>query len=115
MRRLITIISFILLITIQSQAQSIRNNPVAETADRIVKLYPNPATSYVTFDVPKGFEKTHTIQIYSFLGKKMYESVNLSQKLTVQLNEFTRGLYIYHLVDISNGKIVESGKFQVSR
>ena len=92
-----------------------RNNPVGETADRIVKLYPNPAISYVTFDVPKEFEKNHSIQIYSFLGKKMYESVNLSQKLTVQLNEFTRGLYIYHLVDISTGKIVESGKFQVSR
>ena len=115
MRRLITILSFILLITIQSQAQSIRSNPPTEAADRIVKLYPNPATSYVTFDVPKGYEKTHTIQIYSFLGKKMYEGFSLSQKLTVQLNEFTRGLYIYHLVEIANGKIVESGKFQVSR
>ena len=103
------------MITIQSQAQSIRSNPPTEIADRIVKLYPNPATSYVTFDVPKGYEKTHTIQIYSFLGKKMYEGFSLSQKLTVQLNEFTRGLYIYHLVEIANGKIVESGKFQVSR
>ncbi len=104
-----------LLITIQSQAQSLRNNPTSEIADRIVKLYPNPATAYVTFDVPKGYEKTHIIQIYSFLGKKMYESLNLPQKLTVQLNDFNRGLYIYHLVEISSGKIIESGKFQVSR
>lgn len=115
MRRIFTILSIILLIAIQSQAQSIRNNPSTETADRIVKLYPNPATSYVSFEMPKGYEKTHSIQIYSFLGKKMYESVNLTQKLTVQLSEFNRGLYIYHLVELSSGKIVESGKFQVSR
>ena len=115
LRHVLTILSFILLITIQSQAQSIRNNPVSETTDRIVKLYPNPATAYVTFDLPKGYEKTHSIQIYSFLGKKMYESISVSQKLTVQLNDFTRGLYIYHLVEIANGKIVETGKFQVSR
>lgn len=115
MRQLLTILSFILLISIQSQAQSIRNNSGIETNDRIVKLYPNPATAYVTFDLPKGYEKTHSIQIFSFLGKKMYESNGLSQKLTVQLNEFTRGLYIYHLVEIANGKIIETGKFQVSR
>lgn len=104
-----------LLIAMQSPAQSIRNNPTGETADRIIKVYPNPATAYVNFDVPKGYEKTHMIQIYSFLGKKMFESVSLNQKLTVQLSDFNRGLYIYHLIEITNGKIIESGKFQVSR
>lgn len=104
-----------LLITIQSQAQSIRSNPSNVTNDRIVKLYPNPATSFINFDVPKAYQKNHIIQVYSFVGKKMYESTSLSQKLTLQLNEFNRGLYIYHLVEISTGKIIESGKFQVSR
>lgn len=115
MRRVFTILSIILLITIQSQAQSIRSNTLGETNDRIVKLYPNPATAFINFDVPKNYEKNHIIQIYSFVGKKMYESATLSQKITVQLNDFNRGLYIYHLVEISSGKIIESGKFQVSR
>ena len=44
----------------------------------------------------------------------MYENQNVTEKVTVDLNEFTRGIYIYHLRD-PNGKIIESGKFQVSR
>ena len=44
----------------------------------------------------------------------MYENQNVTEKVTVDLNEFARGIYIYHLRDV-NGKIIESGKFQVSR
>jgi hypothetical protein len=102
------------LIAITSKGQSSRNLP-SDAGDKIVRLYPNPATAYVTFDLPKGYEKTHSIQIFSFLGKKMFENPSASQKLTVDLSEYNRGLYIYHLVETSSGKIVESGKFQVSR
>jgi len=45
----------------------------------------------------------------------MFESLAATQKLTVDLSDYNRGLYIYHLVETSTGKIVESGKFQVSR
>ena len=83
--------------------------------DRIVKLYPNPATSYVTFDLQKSFKQGLTLNIYSgVLGKKMYESANVPSKLTIPLDDFNRGVYIYHVSDAS-GKIIESGKFQVSR
>ena len=84
------------------------------TGDRIVKLYPNPATTFITFELPAGYEKTHAIQVYSFMGKKVYETQTRSQKMTLDLSDYNRGLYIYHLVDIATGKIVESGKFQVS-
>lgn len=114
MRRILPILSFIVLIAIASQGQSPR--PVsAEAGDKIVRLYPNPATSYVTFDLPKGYERTYSIQIFSFMGKKMFESQSPSQKLTVDLSDYNRGLYIYHLVETATGKIVETGKFQVSR
>ncbi|MEZ5035280.1 MAG: T9SS type A sorting domain-containing protein [Chitinophagaceae bacterium] len=114
MKHVFTILSFMLLITITSQAQTYRGNPSAESKDRIVKLYPNPATSYITFDVKKDYTGNYMIQIYSFLGKKMYEVANIPQKSTVQLSDFNRGLYIYHLIDMPTGKIIESGKFQVS-
>lgn len=55
-----------------------------------------------------------SIQIYSFLGKRMHEVTNAAQKTTVDLTDFNRGLYMYHLLDAS-GKVVESGKFQVSK
>ncbi|MBL7725847.1 MAG: T9SS type A sorting domain-containing protein [Chitinophagaceae bacterium] len=114
MRRILPILSFILLITISSQGQSSRPNPGGD-ADRIVKLYPNPATSYIIFDLQANYKKGLTVQIYNgVLGKKMYETQNIPDKFTLNLNDYTRGIYIYHLVDIS-GKIIESGKFQVSR
>lgn len=111
MRRLLPILFIILLTTIQSQGQTSRGP--ATDGDRIVKLYPNPATTYITFEL-SGSERGYSIQVYSFLGKKMTERQNISQKLTLDLNEFNRGLYMYHLLDAS-GKIVESGKFQVTK
>ena len=115
MKRILPILSIILLIAFQSRGQSSRPVPVSEVQDRIVKLYPNPATTYITFDLQKNYKQGLSLSIYNgVLGKKMYESVNLPSRVTIDVNEFNRGVYIYHLIDAS-GKIVESGKFQVSR
>lgn len=46
------------------------------------------------------------------MGKKVYELQNVNNKNTVDLSNFYRGVYIFQLRD-KNGKIVESGKFQV--
>jgi hypothetical protein len=102
------------LIAIQSQGQTARSVPASVAVDRIIKLYPNPATTYITFDLQKGYEKGYSIQVYSFLGKKMYEGQNIPAIVTLDLAEFNRGLYMYHLIDAS-GKVIESGKFQVSK
>jgi hypothetical protein len=86
-----------------------------DTQDRIVKLFPNPATTYINFDLQKNYKQGMTLTIFNgILGKKMYETSNVPSRVTIDLNEFNRGVYIYHLID-ANGKIVESGKFQVSR
>ena len=77
-------------------------------------FYPNPAISIITFDFQKSLEKGHTIQLYNFLGKKVYETVNFNQRTTINLSDYTRGVYIYQLFD-KTGKLVESGKFQVSK
>ena len=114
MRRIIPILSFILLIALNSQGQASRSTPNSEVSEHIVKYYPNPATSYITFDLQKGFEKGLSIQVYNFLGKKMYETQNINERTTIDLAEFNRGVYIYHVRNL-NGKIIESGKFQVSK
>ena len=74
-----------------------------------IRLHP-----YITFDLQKGYQKGLSIQVYNFLGKKMYESQNVPQKINVDLADFNRGVYFYYLVDLS-GKVIESGKFQVSK
>jgi Secretion system C-terminal sorting domain len=113
LKRLLSILSFILLIAIQTNGQS-RTAVSGDPGDRIVKTYPNPAQSYITFDMQANYKSGLTLKIFNgLLGKKMYETQNMSAKLTLNLNDFSRGIYIYQLVDAS-GKILESGKFQVS-
>lgn len=81
-----------------------------------VKCYPNPAISFVNFEFPAEYvSKNYIIQVYSFTGKKMYEVNVNAVKMTVTFtNDFYRGIYIYQLQDKS-GKILETGKFQVTR
>ncbi len=83
---------------------------------KITHFYPNPATNYINFTFDKTVDKTYTLQVYNFIGRKMTESRVIDPaKLTITLdNNYLRGLYIYQLRD-AGGRIVESGKFQVSK
>lgn len=80
----------------------------------IVRFYPNPATTFVNFDVQKANDREYSIQVFNFLGRKMFEANNVSQSTRLNLTDFNRGVYIYQLRDRS-GRVVESGKFQVSK
>jgi len=110
LKRLLPIISFILFLTIQSQGQS----RVPPDGEHIIKFYPNPAISFITFDLQKSSDKGFDMQIFNFLGKMVFEQKNIATKTTINLNEYSRGVYIYQLRD-HDGKILESGKFQVSK
>lgn len=83
---------------------------------KITHFYPNPATSYINFTFDKTVDRSFTLQIYNFMGRKMNESrITDPTKLTITLDDnYLRGLYIYQLRDQS-GRIIESGKFQVSK
>jgi hypothetical protein len=82
---------------------------------KITKAYPNPATSYIVFEFDKTVDRSYSLQIFAFYGKKMTELRINESKLNINLDDsYMRGLYIYQLVDLS-GKIVESGKFQVNK
>ncbi|HVY73336.1 MAG TPA: T9SS type A sorting domain-containing protein [Puia sp.] len=85
-----------------------------DTEEARVHFYPNPAISYITFDLQKDFGKNYSIQIFNFLGKKVYEFVVNDAKTVVNLSDFFRGIYIFQLKD-PNGKVIESGKFQVNK
>ena len=80
-----------------------------------MRFYPNPATTYITFDLVKPTERGYTLLIFNFMGgRKMVEMNNLPARTTINLSDYGRGVYIYQLRD-KTGRIVESGKFQVSR
>lgn len=82
---------------------------------KIVKFYPNPATSFINFEFPVNIDKTYSLSIYSFSGKKMKDFSVSSSKMSIILSDdFYRGIYIFQLHDKS-GKLIEAGKFQVAR
>jgi hypothetical protein len=106
------LISYILLSTVLFAPAFAAGGP--DTAEPIVRLYPNPATSVVNLDLGSAVNRGYSIQVFSFLGRKMYEATNVTQRITLSLTDYNRGVYIYQLRD-RNGKLVETGKFQVSK
>ena len=112
-KRFLPIISFILLTAINSKGQSNRE-PSPDAVQRIMKFYPNPATTFIKAEFQKNFNAGYTLQIINFIGKQVYEAKNVNSSTTLDLSSYTRGVYIYQLKD-PLGKVIESGKFQVSK
>lgn len=114
--KLIYTLSFILILVnaAKSQERTTPSGPPGDPVAKIIKFYPNPATSFITFDFQRGYDKTYTLQIFNLPGKKVYEVTDVSPKTVVNLNEFFRGMYIFQLRDKA-GRLIEAGKFQVSK
>ena len=112
-KRFLLFISIILLTAINSKGQTNRE-PAPDQLQRILRVYPNPATTFTKFEFQKGFDKGYTLQVINLIGKQVYEAKNISSTTTLDLSTYNRGVYIYQLKDQS-GKVIESGKFQVSK
>lgn len=111
------ILAFSLITASTALSQSGASVPATNNnlpSSRIIKFYPNPATSIINFDFQNNYDKNYSFQIFSFVGKKVFELTTVTPKTIVNLNEFYRGIYIFQLRD-RNGKVIDSGKFQVSK
>jgi Secretion system C-terminal sorting domain len=113
LKKLVTILVVLFGISFTSFAQ-LKPNTEADPAVKIVKFYPNPATIAINFELPRGYGKSYTLQIYNFMGRKVSETNAAAQRVTFSLDGFYRGVYIFQLRD-QYGKIVDSGKFQVAK
>ena len=117
MNKLYLIIFFIAFTFVATAQEQTKNEPTyASDAIKVktIKFYPNPAIEVINFEFFKGVPRDMTLQVYNFVGKKVYELPAISQRTSVSLNEFYRGVYIFQLRD-KYGRIVESGKFQVNK
>ena len=85
-----------------------------DPSPKYLKFFPNPAVSVINFEFSPGIDRNATVEIYNFIGKKVFDGHVLSSKLIIPLTDFFRGLYIFQLRD-RKGKIIESGKFQVAK
>lgn len=112
MKKPVLILTFLLFSAAFASAQESRIPGQDEV--KKLSLYPNPATSYITFDIQKNFQKGLTIIVFNFLGKKITERQSVNEKTLLSLTDFTRGTYIYHLID-QTGRVIDTGKFQVTK
>ena len=97
-----------------SPAMSQARGPMPDPEPKVLKFYPNPAVSFITFEIDKEANKASTLQIFNFLGRKVKDVSDLQPKTVVNLNDFVRGIYIFQLKDAS-GRIINSGTFQVNK
>ncbi|HVZ24484.1 MAG TPA: T9SS type A sorting domain-containing protein [Sediminibacterium sp.] len=96
-------------------ATALRGDDTGDDKPKITHFYPNPATSYINFTFDESVDKSYSLQIYNFMGRKMHEERITDTRITITFDDnYFRGLYIYQLRDKS-GRIIESGKFQISK
>ena len=104
--------SFWLSITAKSQDR----NPVLRLKHNVPKSSSSIPTQRLIISILNFRNHTInlTLSIFQFAWKKVFEVTNVSPKTIVNLSDFLRGVYIFQLRDKS-GKVVDSGKFQVSK
>jgi hypothetical protein len=80
----------------------------------LVRFYPNPAVNLITFEIKEPVQRGTNILVYSFLGRQVASIPVNTQRITVGLNNYFRGIYVFQ-VKSPSGKILETNKFQVNK
>jgi Secretion system C-terminal sorting domain len=111
LNKIVYILILFIGITSTSFAQNRTQGP-GEPIAKLLRPYPIPATTVINFSFLYGYDKSFSFQVYNFMGKKVTEINNIPQRITLPLDDFYRGIYVYQLRD-RDGKIIDSGKFQV--
>ncbi|PZP41914.1 MAG: hypothetical protein DI598_17615 [Pseudopedobacter saltans] len=93
---------------------SVYVNPYASLVENklVTKYYPNPARDFINFEFDKKLENNSRLIVYSFTGTKMSDIQISNLKVTINLSEYYRGIYLFQLTS-PKGQVLESGKFQV--
>ena len=85
------------------------NLSVEEEGRTTNTVYPNPASTFIYFDIANA----HRITIYDISGRFLQEiRCTEVEQQKLSLMEFSTGLYVYHVRDINND-IILSDKFHV--
>lgn len=83
---------------------------IGNITDSNIKVYPNPATSFITIEV----ESTSTFAVYTLEGRLVKETTINSGKTTVDVTQLPAGVYSYQLKNTSTGKVA-GGNLQIER
>jgi hypothetical protein len=80
-----------------------------------LKLYPNPATEYVQFEINSNQQKIYTARVYSILGNEITNfKVSSNNNNTLNISGLSEGNYLLKLQD-ENGQNISILKFVVNK
>ena len=106
-----------------SQVQSVQFKDNATTADfeayapgaANIQAFPNPAVERVRFDCTNLPSEEYTLKIFNIIGKVVWKQnymISGNRSLTLELEDFRKGTYLYSLVD-SKGNIIGTKRLVV--
>jgi hypothetical protein len=107
-------ILLVLLLTTVGYSQKIPAAVEFAVEKSKVNFFPNPATTTITFQFSIPIEKGYSLQVYSFLGRQVATVPVVNSRVSMNVSELMRGVYVFQLRD-NNGRVLASNKFQVSR
>ena len=113
MKNFTLIILLVIFSSVKGYAQT-GTDRLPQASVKMVRFFPNPATSFINFEFNKSTGDTYTFQVFNFLGSKVVDLPQVNNRIRVDLTNYTRGFYIFQLKN-RNGKVIESGKFQVEK
>ena len=79
-----------------------------------IRFFPNPASTTINFEFKAQVEKGTILQVFNFLGRQVLTIPVSGSRVSVNVTDLIKGVYIFQ-VKTSNGRILETNKFQVSR
>ena len=108
-----SILTIFLILIVTSANSQVKKVSMGENIRR-TSIYPNPARSFIQIQFQPAVPPPASLAIYNFLGKKQFEIYQPGSNVFIDLADFNRGIYIFQFRD-RNGRILETGKFQVEK
>lgn len=85
------------------------NEPTASGSDFLV--YPNPAAKFVTIEDRSSLSSAmYRFKLFDVQGRLVYEQTAHERKITIDLSDFSQGLYFWNCSNLQGG---QSGKLSI--
>jgi len=97
-----------------AQAQSLRPAVSPGTEPPKVRLFPNPAVSYVQVEWTNEVKPASILVINGITGKQMLATTVSSGPIRINVSDFVPGIYVFRLFSAS-GAYLGGATFQVSK
>ncbi|TAD92754.1 MAG: T9SS C-terminal target domain-containing protein [Bacteroidetes bacterium] len=103
---------FAVLLGSAAMAQKTGGTAAPQPVENQVRFYPNPATTVVNFEFSKIAPRGSSLQVFSFVGRKVLSVMVTSNRTSINITNLMAGIYVFQLRD-AEGRILACNKFQV--